>query len=51
MDKNKIAEKIVNDIIKDILDRRGLKQEFQAIDDDIQEEIKTTWKNIIIKNI
>lgn len=51
MNKDKVAEKIVEEIIKDILDRRGLKQEFQAIDEDIQEEIKDTWKGIIVKNI
>lgn len=51
MDKGKVAEKIVDEIIEDILDRRGLKQEFQSIDDDIQKEIKDTWKGIIVKNI
>ena len=36
---NKIKE-IVENIVLDITDRRGLKNEWYAIDEDIQEEIK-----------
>ena len=47
MQENKI-DKIINLIIKDIKDRKGVGDEFQQIDDDIIEEIKQTWKDIII---
>lgn len=46
-----ISENIVNEIIKDLTDRRGINNEWFSIDEDIQEEIKETWKNIIFKNI
>ena len=48
MDK-KQAEKAVEDIIKDLSDRRGLKSEWCQIDDDIQEEIKSIWVSIILE--
>lgn len=34
-------------IIKDLSDRRGLDNEWDAIDDDIQTEIVERWKEII----
>jgi hypothetical protein len=37
----------VEAIIRDLSDRRGLRQEWEQIDDDIQEEIKETWAWII----
>lgn len=46
----KTAEKIVDKIIEDLTDRRGLRQEYEQIDDDIQKEIKDTWINIVIDN-
>ena len=42
-----IALDIVLDIIKDISDRRGLRQEWDMIDKDIQKEIKHEWCEII----
>ena len=39
----------VFDIIYDITDRRGLKQEFRNIDGDIQDEIIEKWLEIIKK--
>lgn len=39
----------VFDIIYDITDRRGLKQEFRNIDCDIQDEIIEKWLEIIKK--
>lgn len=38
---------IVSDIIKDFTDRRGLRQEWEQIDEDIQNEIKQEWCKII----
>lgn len=40
-------EEIVFEIMKDFTDRRGLKQEWSQIDEDIQEEIIQTWIKII----
>jgi hypothetical protein len=39
--------KAVNGIIFDLSDRRGLKGQWNLIDDDTQEEIKEAWKQII----
>ena len=30
-------------VVEDLTDRRGLRQEFEGIDDDLQEEIAETW--------
>ena len=40
------AQAIVDDIIADLTDRRGLKSEWHNIDDDVQAEIVTTWRQI-----
>ncbi len=48
MDK---AEKIVKEILADLTDRRGLRQEWENIDDDIQEEIKSEWIKIVRSNL
>ncbi len=40
-------ERIAFDILSDIRDRRGLKSEWNSIDDDIQEEILKTWIKIV----
>ena len=37
----------VFDIIHDLNDRRGLRQEWEEIDDDIQEEIIEKWLEIL----
>jgi trans-2-enoyl-CoA reductase len=42
------AQYIVEQIILDLNDRRGLRQEWENIDEDIQEEIKEQWKYIAI---
>ncbi len=42
-----IAEKIVAGIERDFTDRRGLRQEWEQIDDDIQAEIREAWANIV----
>lgn len=55
LDKNEeeltLEEKIVFRIISDFTDRRGLRQEWENIDDDIQEEIIETWINIVKKEL
>ena len=40
---------IVNEIIKDLSDRCGLGDEWESIDEDIQEEIITEWIKIVDK--
>jgi hypothetical protein len=44
--ENKSLAKVF-DIISDITDRRGLRQEWEEIDGDIQDEIIEKWKTII----
>lgn len=43
------ANQIVDLIIYDLSDRRGLSGEWGRIDEDIIEEIKETWANIIVE--
>ena len=43
----KLSKNIVLDIIEDLSDRRGLSQEWDMIDKDIQNEIKQEWCKII----
>ena len=38
---------IVYAIVHDLRDRRGLRQEFEACDPDIKDEIMTTWLGIV----
>ena len=52
--KNKKVSKskeIVFSILNDLTDRRGLKQEFDQIDDDIKEELIETWIEITEKKL
>ena len=45
---NELTDKIFERLSLDISDRRGLKQEWERIDDDIMEEdVKPAWKRII----
>ena len=37
----------VDQLIEDLTDRRGLRQEWEGIDEDIQNEIRETWRAII----
>ncbi|MFA5207420.1 MAG: hypothetical protein WC428_02070 [Candidatus Paceibacterota bacterium] len=46
--KDKTLAKVF-DIITDLSDRRGLRQEWEQIDGDIQDEIIEKWKEIIDK--
>ena len=45
--KMDIAEKIVAGIEYDFTGRRGLRQEWEQIDDDIKVEIRATWEAIV----
>lgn len=47
----KLADEIVAAIVDDLTDRRGLKHEWYQIDDDIKEEILTTWRQIVIERL
>lgn len=47
MKVSKEARDAVKQIIDDMTDRRGLRQEWDAIDDDIQKEIRETWQKIV----
>ena len=44
-------ERILFGFLRDFTDRRGLRQEWDQIDDDIQEEILETWDEIITKEL
>lgn len=43
------AIKAVNAIVEDICDRRGIGNEWEAIDEDTQGEIMTAWVGIIVE--
>lgn len=45
------AIKAVNAIVDDITDRKGLGNEWEALDEDIQGEIIATWVAIIVKEV
>ena len=46
----KQAKIIVDGIIKDLTDRRGLRQEWDQLDDEIQQEINDTWVAIVLSS-
>jgi len=46
-----LAQKIVMAIEKDLRDRRGLRQEFERIDKDIQDEIRSEWAKLVREEI
>lgn len=43
----KNVERLVDAILYDLTDRRGFRQEWDQVDDDIKDEIKQTWTGII----
>ena len=52
MTKEVICAKIaVRNIIKDLKDRRGLRQEWEQIDEDIQCEIQDVWVAWVLQAI
>jgi hypothetical protein len=44
-------ECIVDEIVADLCGRRGLRQEWEEIDEETQKEIKLTWRKIIHKHV
>lgn len=42
-----VAQLIVAAIEADLRDRQGLRQEFEQCDEDIQDEIRDTWADIV----
>jgi len=42
-----VAQRIIEEIESDLTDRRGLRQEFEGIDPDTQDEIRDTWADLI----
>lgn len=51
MPEFEVVDTIVNRIINDLTDRRGLRQTFESFDFEIQGEIINTWKQIIIEEL
>lgn len=54
MEKNgkyDLAEKIVSNIVEDITDRSGIGDAFEERGEDIQKEIKDTWRKIVRRHI
>lgn len=45
------AERIVQAIIRDLTDRRGLRQVWEDIDEDVQEEIVRAWTRLIEREL
>jgi hypothetical protein len=45
------AKQIVDGILEDLLGRRGLRQEWEGIDLEIQDEIRGTWEAIVRKEL
>lgn len=43
------AENIISDIIEDLTDRKGLRQGWEQIGEDIQIEIFEAWQDIVLK--
>lgn len=48
-ERNNTAEEIVTWLLSDFTDRRGFRQQWDLTDSDIQDEIRNTWKEIIVK--
>lgn len=48
MDIN-LVYKIVDGIIRDLTDRRGLRQEWEQIDDGVRDEIRERWIAIVLE--
>ena len=46
-----LANKIIEELEKDIRDRRGLKSEWNKIDHQVMMELENSWKWIIINEI
>lgn len=42
-----LSRRIVKAIERDFTDRRGLRQEWEQIDDDVKKDIRKTWRTIV----
>lgn len=49
MDDVQAASEIVRAIYRDFTDRRGLRQAWEQIDDELQAEILTEWEKIVVR--
>lgn len=49
MTSKSVASRVVDAILEDLTDRRGLKHEWSKIDADVRAEIKKTWTGIVSK--
>ncbi len=47
-ERERLARDIVNAIELDILDRGGIGNELEQVDDDIREEIRDAWQEIVL---
>lgn len=45
------AKKIVDLILEDMTDRRGFRQAWDEVDEDIRDEIKSEWRTIAFEII
>lgn len=48
---DRVAARIVRAIVKDFTDRRGLRQQWDEIDDDVQAEILAKWQELVAKEL
>jgi hypothetical protein len=51
MKNREVAVRIVDDIIEDLSDRRGVRQEWDQIDRSIQLQIREQWITLTVKRI
>ena len=47
MDVEQVAINIVDEIERDLNDRRGLRQEWDGFDPEIRDEIRDEWRRIV----
>lgn len=46
-----VAQRIAHAIEDDLRDRRSLRQEFESLDDDVQDMIRDAWANVIQREL
>lgn len=44
---NNLAKSVVEKILDDLTDRRGLRHEWERLDDDVKDEIRQKWEEIV----
>jgi hypothetical protein len=49
--RTRVSGSIVGRIVADLTDRRGLRQEWESIDEDVRQEIMETWGDIVQQEI